>query len=91
LRSFIFTDRERRILERWLTDGEEDLDAPRIFHWIRRNTLTLARDMELMIKVVEKLRREKRWRGRWTRGCVLGSKYRLAESGLTRLRRSDPT
>ena len=91
VRSFIFTDRERRLLERWLEKGEEDVDAPRVFHWIRRNTLPLARDMELMLRVVERLRLEGRWSGRLTSRSMLGSKLRLAESTLIRLRRRGHT
>ena len=49
MRTFIFTDRERRLLERWLTTGEEAEDMPRIFTWIRRNTSRLEAEKILRV------------------------------------------
>jgi hypothetical protein len=55
MRTFIFTDRKRRLLERWLTMGEEAEDMPRIFPLIRRNTSRL--EAEKILRVLEERRR----------------------------------
>jgi len=86
VRSFIFTERERRLLERWLEEGEEDVDAPRVFHWIRRNLTPVREDVELMLRVIRELRRQRRWRGRAARRSEFGSRLQRAESALTRAR-----
>jgi hypothetical protein len=38
MRAFIFTDRERRLLESWLEDGEETGRTRKLFTQIRRST-----------------------------------------------------
>jgi hypothetical protein len=85
-RRFIFTERERRLLERWLEEGEEDVDVPRIFTWIRSNLTTIREDVELMLRVIRELRRRRRWRGRIRDRSEFGSALRRAESALTRAR-----
>ena len=86
MRSFIFTERERRLLERWLEEGEENVETVKVFHWIRRNLTPVREDVELMLRVIRELRRQRRWRGRITRQSEFGSRLRRAESELTRAR-----
>jgi hypothetical protein len=91
MRTFIFTDRERRLLERWLATGEEADDMPWIFTWIRQNMPRLVADMDLVLVVIRELQRRHRWRGYITDRSEFGSTLRRAESGLTRLGRGRAT
>ncbi len=84
MRTFIFTDRERRLLERWLETGEEADDVPRIFTWIRQNMPGLVEDMDLVRVVIRELQRRHRWRGYITDRSEFGSALRRVESALTR-------
>ena len=72
----IFTDRDRRLLERWLEDGEETGETRKLFTWIRRNTPSLLRDLRLMSRVITELKRRHRWRGRIVGGSEFDSASR---------------
>jgi hypothetical protein len=91
LRRYIFTERERRILEEWLKTGEENQKTRNAFCMIRRNVPSLNRDLRLMLEAVRELKKRDRWSGRVTEAGEFGSAFRLAESGLTRLRRERTT
>ena len=91
MRSFIFTKRERRLLERWLEEGEETGETVKVFHWIRRNLTSVREDVELMIRVIRELKRRRRWRGRLSSRSEFGSRLRRAGSALTRARRGRST
>jgi len=64
MRSYIFTARERRLLKRWLEEGEEIQDTRDTFTKIRRNLPQIRRDVKLMLRVVRELQRQRRWRRR---------------------------
>jgi len=90
VRRFIFTERERGLLERWIEDEEEEDQQTRIvLSWVRRNWLTLADDMTLLFKAVRTMMRRRRWRGRVTRNSEFGAALRRAESALGRARRDE--
>lgn len=91
MRRFILTDRERRLLERWIEDEEEDQQTRIVLSWVRRNWSTLADDMTLMFETIRVMMRRKRWRGRMTGRSEFGSALRRAESALTRVRRGAAT
>jgi hypothetical protein len=86
MRSFILTERERRLLRVWLETGEEAEDLPRLFTWIRQSIPRLTEDTDLILKAIRELKRRRRWRGRLTDRSELGLALLHAESGLTRLR-----
>ena len=88
MRRFIFTERERRLLERWIEDEEEEDQQTRIvLSWVRRNWSTLADDMTLLFKAVRTMMRRRRWRGRVTGSSEFGAALRRAEFALSRARR----
>ena len=91
MRAFIFTERDRRLLRRWLESGEEDGEARKLFTGIRQSVPQLAEDVDLMLRVIRELRRMRRWRGRITGRSELGSALRRAESALTRVGRGRRT
>ncbi len=91
MRKFIFTERERRLLERWLEEGEETGETLKVFTWIRANTSPVREDVELMLRVIRELRRRRRWRGRPSSRSEFGSRLRRAGSALTRERRGRST
>lgn len=86
MRGYIFTEKERRLLEAWLKTGEENQTTKDIFCMIRRNVSPLNRDLRLMLKVIRELKKERRWSGRVTESSEFGSTFRLVESALTRLK-----
>jgi len=77
----IFTERDRRLLERWLEIGEETGETRKLFTWIRRNTPQLLKDLRLMSRVITELKRRRRWRGRIVGGSEFGSASRREGSG----------
>ncbi len=91
MRRYIFTEVERRLLEEWLKTGRENQRTKDAFCKIRGNVPSLNRDLSLMLEVVRELKRRDRWSGRVTEADEFGSTFRLAESGLTRLRRGRAT
>ena len=91
MRSYILTEKERRLLEEWLKTGRESQKTKNVFFLIRRNVSSLNRDLRLVLEVVRELKRRGRWRGRVTETSGFGSTFRLAESGLTRLKRERTT
>jgi hypothetical protein len=91
MRRFIFTDRERGLLEAWLTEGVENQQTRIVLSWVRRNWISLEEDMTLLFKVVRKLQDQQRWWGRVTGRSEFGSALRRAESALTRARRGATT
>jgi len=91
MRRYIFTDRERRLLEEWIEEGVENQQTRIVLSWVRRNWIGLEEDMELLFKVVRKLQGQQRWWGRITGRSEFGSALRRAESALTRARRGATT
>jgi len=87
----IFTDRDRRLLERWLEEDEETGETRKLFTWIRRNTPQLLSDLKLMNRVITKLKKRKRWRGRIVGGSEFASASRRAESASSRTKREGAT
>jgi hypothetical protein len=91
MRRFIFTSRDRRLLEAWIAGEEETQDMRKILSQIRKGWPLLAEDVELLFKTIEVMMRRERWRERMTGGSEFGSALRRAESGLTRARRGAAT
>jgi len=91
MRRYIFTEKERRLLEEWLKTGEENQTIKNAFWMIRRNVSPLNRDLRLMLEVIRELKKERRWSGRVMESSEFGSTFRLAESALTRLRNGRTT
>ena len=91
MRAFIFTERERRLLRKWLEEGEETGETLKVFTWIRQSVPQLVEDMDLMLGVIRELRRQRRWRGRATERSEFDSALRRAGSALTRARRGRAT
>ena len=87
----IFTERDRRLLLRWLDDGVETGETRKLFTEIRRGTPLVLQDLSLMGRVILELKRMRRWRGR----APLGREYALASrrvaSASTRPRRGGAT
>lgn len=81
MRTKVFTERDRRLLERWLEEGEETGETRKLFTRIRRSTPQLLMDLRLMSRVITELKRRHRWRGRVTGGSEFDSASRRAESG----------
>jgi hypothetical protein len=73
LRRYIFTDLERRLLERWMETEEESQETRKVLSWIRQGWPSLAEDMTLLFKAVKMMQRRRRWRGYKTRGSEFGS------------------
>ena len=76
MRTKVFTERDRRLLERWLEEGEETEETRKLFTRIRRSTPQLLMDLRLMSRVITELKRRRRWRGRVTRGSEFDSASR---------------
>ena len=91
MRKYIFTDRERRLLEEWIEEGAENQQTRIVLSWVRKNWISLEEDMELLFKVVRKMQGQQRWWGRVTGRSEFGSALRRAESALTRARRGAST
>ena len=91
MRRFIFTDRDRRLLEAWIAGEEETQDMRKLLSQIRKGWPLLAEDMELLFKTIEVMMRRKRWRERLIGRSEFGSALRRAESGLTRVKRGAAT
>ena len=62
MRSYIFTDRERRLLEAWIETGEENGETRKVLSWIRKGFLGLAEDIDLMFRAIRMMQRQHRWR-----------------------------
>ena len=73
MRTRVFTERDRRLLERWLEGNEETGETRKLFSTIRRNTQQLLSDLKLMNRVITELKGRRRWRGR----AVGGSRFAL--------------
>ena len=80
MRTKVFTERDRRLLESWLEEGEETRETRKLFTRIRRCTPQLLRDLRLMGRVITELKRRRRWRGRIVGGSEFGSTSRHEES-----------
>jgi len=92
VRRYIFTDRERRLLEQWIDSEMNESQATRdLLTKIRKGWPRLAEDMALMFRAVRTMMSRRRWRGYATRGSEYGSALRRAESALTRLRNGAAT
>lgn len=76
MRTKVFTERDRRLLERWLEEGEETGETRKLFTRIRRSTPQLLMDLRLMSRVITELKRRHRWRGRVTGGSEFASASR---------------
>ena len=86
MRSFIFTERDRRLLEEWIAGEEETQDMRKLLSQIRKGWPLLAEDMELLFETIRVMMRRKKWRGRITGRSEFDSSLRRAESALTRAR-----
>ncbi len=91
MRRYIFTDRERRLLEAWIETAEESQETRNVLSWIRQGWPGLADDVTLLFKVVRTMMKRRRWRGYATGGSEFGSALRRAESALTLARRGADT
>ena len=91
MRRFIFTDRDRRLLEAWIAGEEENQDMRKLLSQIRKGWPLLANDVELLFRAIRVMMRRERWRERMTGGSEFGSALRRAESGLTRVKRGGAT
>jgi hypothetical protein len=81
MRAKVFTERDRRLLESWLENGEETGETRKLFTQIRRCTPQLMADLKLMSRAITELkRRRRRWRGRVVGGSEFGSASRRAGS-----------
>ena len=67
MRGYIFTDRERELLEEWLESGVETPTLRVLFHQMRRSTRRLISDLRLFVRVARRLRALGRWAGRPSR------------------------
>ena len=72
MRAFIFTERERELLVRWVETGEEGQSTRDLFSKVRRNIWSLGADMRLMTRVIRRLQKERRWHARITRRLISG-------------------
>lgn len=86
MRGYVFTERERGLLLRWLESGVEGAEARKLFVLVRRNLNPLRRDLELLGRVARELSRRDRLAGRavMPRGSGRGS--RSGGSSSTRRR-----
>jgi len=91
MRSYIFTESERRRLRRWLETGEEDATTRMLFVQVRRNLNGLRADLSLMLEVARELRRRGRFAGRSTLPRRLSSTLRRAVSASTQRLREPST
>jgi hypothetical protein len=73
VRTKVFTERDRRLLESWLENGEETGETRKLFTQIRRCTPQLMTDLKLMRRVINELKRRRRWAGRFIGGRVFAS------------------
>ena len=70
MRSYIFTDADRRRLNAWLKEGVEDDATRMLFVLARRDVQRLRTDVALLSEVINKLRAD----GRWVRRTTLPRK-----------------
>ena len=54
MRSYIFTEKEREMLERWLETGETDQRLKKLFSSMGRNTPLLRRDLEPLFQLLRR-------------------------------------
>jgi hypothetical protein len=90
LRSYIFTEVERRRLEAWLKTHAEDHETLSLFTRLRRNFAPIRRDIELYSKLADRLRKEGRFIGRVRLHQESVSQSPSGGSGST-LRRREPS
>jgi len=91
MRAKVFTERDRRLLVRWLDEGEETGETRKLFTRIRRCTPQLLMGLGLMGRVILELKRRRRWRGRAPGGREFASTSRRVASASTRPRRGGAT
>lgn len=82
MRSYIFTDNDRKRLRRWLETGEEDDTTRMLFVHIRRNVPQIRRDLGLMLEVINELRLQGRFAGRMPLSRELSRKLRAARKAI---------
>jgi hypothetical protein len=70
MRSYIFTDADRRRLNAWLKDGVEDDATRMLFVLARRDVHRLKNDVALLSEMINKLIAD----GRWVRRTTLPRK-----------------
>ncbi len=70
MRSYIFTEADRRRLNAWLKDGVEDDATRMLFVLARRDVNRLRADVALLSEVIKKLSAD----GRWVRRTTLPRK-----------------
>jgi len=73
VRTKVFTERDRRLLEQWLEEGVETGETRKLFTQIRRSTPQLLRDLKLIHRVIDELKRSRRWAGRIVGGRAFAS------------------
>jgi len=59
VRTKVFTERDRRLLERWLEENEKTRETRKLFNWIRQNTPQLLADLKLMNRVITELKKRR--------------------------------
>ena len=91
MRRYIFTDRERRLLEQWIDSEMESQATKDLLTKIRKGWPRLAEDLILLFSTVRTMMSRQKWRGYATRSSEYGSALRRAESALTRLRKGGAT
>ena len=74
IRSYIFTENERRLLARWLKYGEETHSHRALFSKIKANTTPLREDLEQFTRVARMMQKEHRWHGRISRKMLRDSR-----------------
>ena len=67
MRSYIFTEHERRLLRSWVFSGEESQSLRDLFTKIRANMTPIREDLELLNLVARLLQKERRFHSRLTR------------------------
>ncbi|MBD3206878.1 hypothetical protein GF319_11130 [Candidatus Bathyarchaeota archaeon] len=87
MRSYILTDSDRERLLLWLEEDIEDQHTRNIFSQIRKNITPLRQDLHLILAVIKKLRQERRWRSRSSRGGEMGRALLMAEQKLKTFKR----
>ena len=87
MRRYILTENDRQRLLQWLEEDVEDQHTRNIFSQIRKNITPLREDIQLILRVIRKLQKERRWRGRASRGDELGRALLKADSRLKAYRR----
>jgi glutamine phosphoribosylpyrophosphate amidotransferase len=82
MRRYILTENDTEILQKWITSDYEDQQTRNHFSQIRKNTSRIQEDASLILIVIRKLRRKRRWRGRASPRDEFGRTYLCAQSKM---------